>query len=868
MQPSPVSSASPAPATRSSSFFPRPFRIADEDRPPFKRQRSSATPRPARASSSATPDDISNEREASVLRLHHKWSRLEEKYAHRMNNDDEIKLSTLEITKDRGVLEAATPLSFGSFADLEDSVDESTNGTDEEDEDFDELDSFATSDADFVPGWAVPTVPPVREMDPADAKDLEEFLEAEKWRREQCGEDVSQEGGDEDHNQDHSDDDTGDDADASSVPLVSHRPEVGSDDELDSWDILDESNIVRPVKKIDDSEIIEILDSPSVSPTHTFVPNSNITTPAFETPSHSKIRRAQLDKFKPPLQLATPPQSRTPSAEEVSTPFPSTSSPFPSSQPPSPTKPRPGTTPKPVSQVQTRSQSRARSPPRSVPRKHETRESVLRLDLADVHRGRSVHRSAPRTTKTVKETKASTRSMSVDRDSVKRSARESTAKASIRPSNDAKRDSAGWSSSSRPSPEPGSSSKRQEQHDVARKVDRKGKSRLMDDEPPLVDDRWRKGSSGPIDLPSSQIRRAISENVFREAPVTRQRDRPSAKQKSLLTFKEEDTLESVQQSPRKRKRKSWSSDSEGAFMHDFSTSSNSFDSSPIQSERRSSSVSTKSKSRKSVGFSHSDSEAEPEAPPRPSHRRPRAMSAAIAPQYPPLQAFYPYPPYPPDADAHPAMPFPDPRAQLLILQQAMHQLSSLWSAAPWPGQPLTPSHHTAGLGSSPYSYPSTPHRRHAHPYVFDSGASLGTLPPSSPPSGSPSSLASSPTHGHVVARRPSLVSRSRSRGRRVSFKLDREENGADEDVLDFPATHGSSRHLTTTEHEPGYSVAVPALKRIDKGKKNVANAIVFDADTRRGTVVAERAQTPGPSSVSALKTTGLVQPKGKTRKCA
>ncbi|KAJ7134650.1 hypothetical protein C8R44DRAFT_771064 [Mycena epipterygia] len=137
-------SASPAPASNSKSFFPAPYRIADEA-PPLKRQRCSSTPRPPRASSSATPDDfnIGREREASALRMLDVWSQLAEKYSRRIDEDDIVDLVTGKIVKDRGVLSAETPWKIGRFADLDDST-----GSDEEDEDdVDELDAFAGSAA-------------------------------------------------------------------------------------------------------------------------------------------------------------------------------------------------------------------------------------------------------------------------------------------------------------------------------------------------------------------------------------------------------------------------------------------------------------------------------------------------------------------------------------------------------------------------------------------------------------------------------------------------------------------------------------------------------------------------------------------------
>lgn len=267
-------SASPAPASNS-RFFPAPYRIPDEA-PPQKRQRRSSTPR--HPSSSATPDDFNVEREASAMRMWDIWSQLADKYSRRIDEDDIVDLTTFEIVKDRGVLSAEAPWKFGRFADQEESVatdDDEEDGEDEDEDDVDELDSFAGPAAEAVSapgaGW---TVPPVREMDPADARDLEGFMEAETRRREECGEDDTSEDGVLDENRADSLDMGGHDTDVSDAvetPALASRPyhsagDDESDDELGTWDVVDASNMVVRVaeKQPDNPDIIEILDPPSV----------------------------------------------------------------------------------------------------------------------------------------------------------------------------------------------------------------------------------------------------------------------------------------------------------------------------------------------------------------------------------------------------------------------------------------------------------------------------------------------------------------------------------------------------------------------------------------------------------------------------
>ncbi|TFK91113.1 hypothetical protein K466DRAFT_583101 [Polyporus arcularius HHB13444] len=228
----------------------------------------------------------------------------------------------------------------------------------------------------------------------------------------------------------------------------------------------------------------------------------------------------------------------------------------------------------------------------------------------------------------------------------------------------------------------------------------------------------------------------------------------------------------------------------------------------------------------------SDAEDDNEGPRRTgrSHARP----ASVAPHMPP----YPYPPpmfahYTPRHDHHSsasahryqpderhATPFStpapaslqDPQAQLMFAH-AWHSLSYLVASgaisappppgggypsglpfppAPWP--PYTPSHQrhrthpfdtpsfASEAGPSRSSTYSTPtHHPHPYPYSYDPMFSNSTLPPSSPIRSSPAT--SSPTL------RPASVpagQRSRSRGRRVSFKLD--EN--DRPIPPTPRTQG------------------------------------------------------------------------------
>ncbi|KAJ7043347.1 hypothetical protein C8F04DRAFT_1390163, partial [Mycena alexandri] len=708
-----------SPSSSSAPFFPPPYRIPDEPSP-TKRQRRSSTPRQPAASTSATPDELYIEREASARRMRDVWDQLAEKYSRRIDEDDIIDLVTGEIVKDRGVLSAETPWKFGRFAD--ESVDDSTGTDEEEDDDVDELDLLESPQVE-IHRW---TVPPVRTVDPADAKDLEEFMEAERRRREVGGESESSE--EDTEGAETALDDENNATNPMPAPPASRKVEIDdSDDELDNWDIVDESNVVSPVKL----ETIEISDSPSVSPIRS--------SPRFRVP---------LPKISPelrpqsPLQLQTPPRSQTPSVlDEFSTPVPTR---------PQPSSPRKRPTPKRDDPVKTRSQSRGRSPPRE----NTIQERLPRLDLANIKRGRSITR---RTTR------------------------------------------------------------------------------------PVVDEILRSPSEKPKASSSSTVVALTS--VKSSAP----RPRKELSPQPHSAFKNEhSSVPRTPQSTRKRKRKSLSLD---PSEPDTPVASSSFVPSSSKGKQRATSVSVRVKSEKPADEAGEASDLEPESEALPSSSRHYAHPGM--PPYHPPPSFYPYPPYPPPSGVHPPIPLQDPRAQFII-SQAMHQLSTLFTAT-WPAQPYTPPRasssgraHSTAAPSPYYPYPTTPRHPHTHPYVFDSGESVGTLPPSSPPDSSPPP--SSSPH------RPSLVSRSRSRGRRVSFELDdgpRDAADAHEHETNLSA-RGRARHRQEDEEPDGGS---PFVKRKDKGKQKMADAVLKPETSEPSPlprfIITDRAQTPGPPVASS-----------------
>ncbi|THU87768.1 hypothetical protein K435DRAFT_866967 [Dendrothele bispora CBS 962.96] len=236
-----------------------------------------------------------------------------------------------------------------------------------------------------------------------------------------------------------------------------------------------------------------------------------------------------------------------------------------------------------------------------------------------------------------------------------------------------------------------------------------------------------------------------------------------------------------------------------------------------------------SKSDNKTKDSYSDEEerytiSEPDSP-LSRKRRSQSRLESVPPHADPYHAPYPQV-YDRNQTFQSSVPVYDPRAQYII-SQAVHQLSALFSN-PWPVHPpdayplhqTYPLHHqsphpTPSHGQSRHLYtpsrygrsrsvlnllpdPSssslynTPtHRPHRYPDSYDPNFSRGTLPPSSPePDSSPTRPNSSQTpesspsaarHStHDISdsspeyrrRTSSLVSRSHSRGRRVSFKED------------------------------------------------------------------------------------------------
>ncbi|CAK5284170.1 unnamed protein product [Mycena citricolor] len=734
------SSVSPAPAVPApaSTFFPSPFRFHD-DTPPAKRQRRSSTPR---VSMSATPDEVNQERAASTMRMINLWSGLAEKYSRRIDEDDIVDLVTGEVVKDRGVLTAESRWDFGRFYAPSPGEENTPTGTDEdedgekededEEDDFDELDLLDRSPRkqqteEISIRKLAMEFPLLNRTDPVtDSWDFEEFMKAERQRREAGDEEDEDEGEDEEERtgndtQDEKDDEGTLESNGSPPPAParspSRRQEAENSNDFESGDELDAFSSL-PATPRAGVPIYELSEDGSDQET----PEQGYTPP---TP----IRSLQ-DIIH--TQLQTPPLSHASSVGEDGLTV----------------SPR-----KDTAVPKLKAQSRRRSHgPTFIPSRSSSPPAVEDISIS---RGRSLHKEGldrPTRAKksnlyyTLKEasTESSTPPQSVERAKSNRKA-------------------------GTPSP-----TKRKERspkdpeddlvfHTPHRRIDRKGKSRMIE----------------PVFEPEEETRRAS--------------DLPSIPTTPLKQY-----YEFPPPSTKKRKRRSSTSQ--------LPELSNRFpsvlhvpdpirrtDIPPLSSPGPSKSRHSRSRDRMSR---KPETDSESESGPEPSHQS----------DWHPFSGQASYKPFPGGNDGRPVTPLHDPRAQLIIsqaMQQAIHQLSSLYSGA-W-AAPLTTSR------SDPYIYSTPTHRARRNSHVFDSGASYATLPPSSP---------ISETSSSPVRRQGSLVARSRSRGRRVSFALKtrygetyvraqsepESETDETEPALDSsPSRRASRSRLGGRAHTPGPS---------------------------------------------------------------
>ncbi|KAI0754953.1 hypothetical protein C8Q80DRAFT_1141948 [Daedaleopsis nitida] len=861
-----------------------------KDRPSAaKRPRLSATP--SRSSSSIRPGsstpDVFDLRVASRDRLLKSWDQLAERYYKPLDEDDIVDLRDLKILKDRGVTRgAARNYAIGSFAvpadvtvDTEDAVaqgvDEENVG-EEEDESADELDLLSDAPVPDVPepykSWYVP---PPDETNAEDAEAFREFEEAEKKRRELGGFDGEEEedeppapaaglddeepepsasaGPDENTEDNH---ECGDDKEESPEPppskLKPHRrksrprlPSDESDDEFGAWVIDDAVVSSRPSAPpapapAPEDDIIDLTLSPSPSPPRRPRGRSisrpptvqararsrarskskppAVTRPRKKTPEPMPDEDAEHERLASPdmaLQLLTPPRSSS-AAENRSL----EDEPPPPAETPSPKfpKPRARYTPRPRTpsddgesepstskvcpplaplRIGPPKKAKKRWPPTDL--KPEVVISVPRRKSNNAISGVPPPQAEPPVHKNTKPLRATTG---------KGKERETGSQA--------------------PSPETAPNASRRRRSQSQPRTSTSTSIRLSDSPQPPPPSRGVKRRR--VSSLSS-----LSDISPAKVALTPTQSGHSAQQKEHPT--------------RTRPKSGYSSDIPPT-------------SSPV----------------------HSDDEDEEDSDRRagPSHACTGSVASHMSPfPYPP-PTFTPYTPRRDDRrregeERH--TPFPtsiqDPQAQFMFAQ-AWHSLSYLmasgaipappmpgaayppvlpYPSSPWP--PYTPSHqrhrtHPAHVLDTPSSqagpsrssmYSTPTHHPHPYPYPYHPDFSNGTLPPSSP--------ISSPATSSPILRPASVPpgQRSRSRGRRVSFKLD--NNGR-------PLPPTPPRRPATLEREIEVGTT-PASMKTPKGKgKGKARAEPEEEEEsseeepplpepRRGRA-SQRARTPGPPS--------------------
>ena len=137
------------------------------------------------------------------MRLLEFWDSLAS-HTRALDDDDIVDVMTGRITRDNGVLRSSDVFTFGKVKAPSEAASDDDEGSDAEEGErgeyeVDELDAFGGEeeedalDVDDGGGLALDVgrlMPPVTPLDPADADDLREFMEAEKRRREICGTDV------------------------------------------------------------------------------------------------------------------------------------------------------------------------------------------------------------------------------------------------------------------------------------------------------------------------------------------------------------------------------------------------------------------------------------------------------------------------------------------------------------------------------------------------------------------------------------------------------------------------------------------------------------------------------------------------------
>ncbi|KAG1748737.1 hypothetical protein EDB19DRAFT_1683403 [Suillus lakei] len=153
-----------------------------------------------RASPSVAPPDRRPTKRPRLSKSTHRvlnvWAQLAERYNKRLDEDDIVDLYSGTIISDRGVLKNGKDYDFGHFTpddsqDDQDQEQEQEQGEQDQDDDIDELDTLPVRRVSGTDGTMASTSELLRAVPPlsatTDADDLNDFLEAEKRRKELLG---------------------------------------------------------------------------------------------------------------------------------------------------------------------------------------------------------------------------------------------------------------------------------------------------------------------------------------------------------------------------------------------------------------------------------------------------------------------------------------------------------------------------------------------------------------------------------------------------------------------------------------------------------------------------------------------------------
>lgn len=205
-------SDAPPPSKRQRFVSPSPPQSNDSSRKPIPTSLPSTSKIPQN-------HNILKERHANMMRLFNAWASLAERYAKPIDEDDIVDIMTGEVVQDRGIISSWDKSKQGLFTSSRANkkktpkfIDKAKDGKMEEwqgrekenDGDLDEIDSFTVEDTsgdvmhEFDPSIEVAKEflqPGIDDcLAPAVDDDLEEFMEAEKRRKELYGDDFHSSG--------------------------------------------------------------------------------------------------------------------------------------------------------------------------------------------------------------------------------------------------------------------------------------------------------------------------------------------------------------------------------------------------------------------------------------------------------------------------------------------------------------------------------------------------------------------------------------------------------------------------------------------------------------------------------------------------